>query len=121
VLVLCQLVRQYGGGGGWTVPAKTRTLELLAAVERITVLEQLEVVLGDVVDLVLDRVDLAESELVVVAVVQHVHEVSVKGVDVLDTERGLFSDHELGLHRLLHQAWESRPGAVSASRQRSAG
>jgi len=65
------------------VPAEARTLELLAPVQRVAILEQPQVVLGDVVHLVARRVDLAERELVVVAVVQDVHQVAVERVHVL--------------------------------------
>ena len=58
-------------------------LELLAAVQGIAILQQPHVVLRDVVDEMLGRVDLAQGELVVVLVVQDVHEVGVKRVDVV--------------------------------------
>lgn len=47
-------------------------LQLLAAVQRVTVLEQAHVVLSDLCDNVLGSVDLAEGEFVVISVVQDV-------------------------------------------------
>ena len=64
--------------------AERGALERLAAVERVAVLEQLDVVLADAVDQLARDVQLAERELVVVAVVQHVDQVGVERVDVLE-------------------------------------
>jgi len=63
--------------------AQGGTLERLAAVERVSVLEKLDIVAADPVDQLLGEVELAEGELEVVAVVQHVDEVRVERMDVV--------------------------------------
>jgi hypothetical protein len=63
--------------------AERRPLKLLAPVQRVAVLEQPDVVLPDVVDHVHCSVHLPERELVVVLVVQHIHQVRVEGVHVV--------------------------------------
>jgi hypothetical protein len=64
-------------------PAETGPLELLAAVEGVAELEEATVVLGNVVHVVPGRVDLAQSQLVVVLVIQDVQQVAIERVDVL--------------------------------------
>mmetsp|Transcript_13757 Transcript_13757/g.26671 ORF Transcript_13757/g.26671 Transcript_13757/m.26671 type:complete len:232 (+) Transcript_13757:1470-2165(+) len=63
---------------------ESSTLELLATVERVTVLEETGIVAGRGGDETLGNVKLAESELVVVAIVENVAEVTVEGVDVVE-------------------------------------
>lgn len=58
-------------------------LQLLATVERVTVLQQTDVVLTDLRHHVLCSVDLTQRQLVVVAVVQNVDEIGKEGVDFL--------------------------------------
>jgi hypothetical protein len=58
-------------------------LELLASVERVSVLEKTHVVLAEVLDEVSASVELTESELVVILVVQNVDQVSIERVDFL--------------------------------------
>lgn len=58
-------------------------LELLAAVETVTELEETAVVLADLDDEVTSGVELTESELVVVLVVEDVEEGVEEGVEVL--------------------------------------
>jgi hypothetical protein len=63
--------------------AQGGALERLAAVERVAVLEQAHVVLGHRVDEAARGVELAQRQLVVVLVVEDVHEVGVEGVHVV--------------------------------------
>ena len=63
--------------------AQRRALQRLAPVERVAVLEQLDVVAADAVDELARDVHLAEGELEVVAVVEDVHQVRVERVDVV--------------------------------------
>lgn len=63
--------------------AERRLLQLLAAVQRVTELDQAAVVLADLNDEVARSVQLAESELVVVLVVEDVKERVEEGVEVL--------------------------------------
>ena len=60
-----------------------RAFQLFAAVQRVAVLQQLDVVLRDLVDDVARGVELPERQLVVVLVVQHVEQVGVERVDVV--------------------------------------
>ena len=78
-------------------------LELLTAVERVAELHQTHVVLGHVVDEVFGRVDLAQGQLVVILVVEDVHEVGIKRVDVV--QLGELGHHrgELVVERLLRE------------------
>ena len=62
---------------------KAGALQLLAAVKRVTELEETQVVLGDVVNVVLGGVHLAQSELVVIAVIENVHKIAVERVHIL--------------------------------------
>ena len=64
-------------------PTQRGPLQLLAAVERVAELHETDVVARYVVDEVLGRVDLAQRQLVVVLVVQDVHEVGVERVYVV--------------------------------------
>jgi len=72
-------------------PTERRALEAFAAVERIAVFDHADHVAGDGVDEGAGRVDLAEGEFVVVAVVEGVAEVGVEGVDV--GEAGKVGEH----------------------------
>ena len=65
-------------------PTERGALEALAAVERVAVLEQLDVVLAHGVDELPRDVHLAERQLEVIAVVEHVDQVGVERVDVLE-------------------------------------
>jgi len=67
--------------------AERGALQRLAAVERVAVLEQLDVVAPDLVDELLRQVQLAQRQLEVVAVVQHVDQVRVEGVDVVQPRK----------------------------------
>jgi hypothetical protein len=64
--------------------AEGSALELLAAVERVTVLEKADVVAGEGINETLGSVDLAKGQLVVVAIVKDVHKVGVKGMNVVE-------------------------------------
>ena len=63
--------------------AQRRALQLLAAVQRVTELEQLEVVLAHVVHERSRRGQLSQRQLVVVSRVEHVDEVCVERVHVV--------------------------------------
>ena len=73
-------------------PTQRRSLQLLAAVERVAELHETYVVPSHAVDEVFGRVDLPQRQLVVVLVVQDVHEVGVERMDVVQLR-------ELGHHR----------------------
>ncbi len=64
-----------------------RAFQLLAAIERITKLEQSNVVLGHVIDEVSGSVDLTQGQLVVVPVIEHIHEIGVKGMDIVELRK----------------------------------
>jgi hypothetical protein len=64
-------------------PAEAGALELLAAVEGVSELEEAAIVLGNIVHMVPGRVDLAQGELVVVLVIENVEQVSIEWVNVL--------------------------------------
>ena len=81
--------------------SQRRSLELLASVERVAVLEELDVILGDLVDDVLGGIELPERELVVVLVVQNVEEVAVEGVDIVKLREGVQDVAELVVKSLL--------------------
>eukprot|EP00962_Isochrysis_galbana_P021975 scaffold6512_cov132-Isochrysis_galbana.AAC.3 len=63
--------------------AERRALQRFAPVERVAVLEQLDIVTAHPVDELLGEVELAQSKLEVVAVVQHVDQIRVERVDVI--------------------------------------
>ena len=82
-------------------PAQGRPLELLAPVEGVSELEEPDIVLGHVVNQVTGGVDLTQGQLVMILeirklcsfleitgnmylVVEHIHEVSIEGVDVFE-------------------------------------
>jgi len=73
--------------GGHTT--ESSLLELLAAVERVTELEETNIVLGDLRDEVTSSRDLAEGKLVVVLVVENVKQAREERVKVVE-------DGELG-------------------------
>mmetsp|Transcript_76981 Transcript_76981/g.124578 ORF Transcript_76981/g.124578 Transcript_76981/m.124578 type:complete len:257 (+) Transcript_76981:289-1059(+) len=62
-------------------------LEHLALVQAIGKLHHLDVVFGNVVDNLLRRVDLTQGQLVVIPVVQHVAQIGIKRVDVIDLRK----------------------------------
>lgn len=64
--------------------AKRGSFEHFASVEGVPVFEETAVVLGDVIDDVAAGVEVAESQLVVVFVVEDVDETGIKWVDVIE-------------------------------------
>ena len=64
-------------------PTERSALELLAAIQTVTKLEETDVVLRDLVNKVPCRARLAEGELVVVFVVKHVHEGRQERMEIL--------------------------------------
>ena len=64
-------------------PSERRALQRLAPVQRVAVLEQLDIIAADAIDELSRDVHLAESELVMVAVVEDVDQVRVERVDVV--------------------------------------
>mmetsp|Transcript_3081 Transcript_3081/g.6284 ORF Transcript_3081/g.6284 Transcript_3081/m.6284 type:complete len:211 (-) Transcript_3081:382-1014(-) len=69
--------------------SQTCSLEHLALVCRVCVLQQTDVVLRDVVDDVAYSRNLAESQLVVIPVIQDIAEVRVEGMDVVESGKFL--------------------------------
>lgn len=99
------------GDGGHA--AEGGALELLALEERLSVLDETDIVTGDLLDQVLGGRELAEGDPEVVRVVEGVHEGAVEGVDVLETGEGLEDRAELlgeGLLRELDLAQVERWG-----------
>mmetsp|Transcript_985 Transcript_985/g.2998 ORF Transcript_985/g.2998 Transcript_985/m.2998 type:complete len:246 (-) Transcript_985:17-754(-) len=64
--------------------AKCGSLQHFALVEAVRKLHHLGVILGNVVYDFLRRVDLAQRQLVVITVIQHVAQIGVEGVDVVN-------------------------------------
>ena len=63
--------------------AQGRLLQLLAPVERIAKLHQPDVVLGHIINQVFSCIDLPQGQFVVILVVQDIHQISVKRMDVI--------------------------------------
>lgn len=59
------------------------TFKLFATVEGICEFQKTGVILCDGINQVLCSVDLTESELVMISVVQHIHQIRVEGMDFL--------------------------------------
>ena len=66
------------------LPSESGLFETFASVERVGELEETNVVLGHVVDEVPGGVELTERQLVVVLVVEDVHEVGVERMHLLE-------------------------------------
>ena len=72
---------EFLGHGGH--PSHGGLLEHLAAVKTVGVLHEADVVLGDIIDQRAGRVQVPQSQLIVVLVIQHVDQGRVEGVDVV--------------------------------------
>ena len=70
-------------------------LELLGTVESIGVLQQSHVIIGDVVNDGLGLVDVPECELVVILIVENVHEIGIEGVNVVQFREPINDAREL--------------------------
>ncbi len=79
--------------GGHTT--KGCTLELLASVERVTELDETNVVLGDLLDEVLSGVELTKSKLVVVLIVENIEKRGDERVKVVHDGKLLEDSIEL--------------------------
>lgn len=64
-------------------PSEGSSLELLAVVERLSVLDETHIILGNVVDCLASGVNLSERELVVISRVQDVDEIGIERVQLL--------------------------------------
>mmetsp|Transcript_5471 Transcript_5471/g.9261 ORF Transcript_5471/g.9261 Transcript_5471/m.9261 type:complete len:659 (+) Transcript_5471:197-2173(+) len=84
-------------------PSEGGPLELLAAVERVSVLEEPDVVGGHVVHNILGLVDVSKGQFVVISIVKDVHEIGVEGVDVVDLGEAVDDGLQLLVDRLLHE------------------
>ena len=62
---------------------KSGALELLASIETVAELEEADIVLGDLVDEVASGAELAQGELVMILVVEHIEEGGKEGVEIL--------------------------------------
>mmetsp|Transcript_14775 Transcript_14775/g.32614 ORF Transcript_14775/g.32614 Transcript_14775/m.32614 type:complete len:267 (+) Transcript_14775:1428-2228(+) len=78
-------------------------LELLTPVERVSVLQQAQIVLRKARNQVLSSVHLSQGELEVVSVVQDVHKVCVEGVDVVQAGEVLQHRAQFLANRLLRE------------------
>jgi hypothetical protein len=76
-------------------------LELLALEERLSILEQADVVAGDGLDQVLGRGELTEGDLEMVGIVKCVEQILVERVDVLEARKALEDSAELVGKRFL--------------------
>ena len=83
--------------------SKCRALQLLATVQRVTELEQTEIVLANPVDEPAGHVELAESKLVMVAIVQHVHQIGIEGMDVVKFWETINDSAQFFIHSFLHE------------------
>mmetsp|Transcript_19433 Transcript_19433/g.74612 ORF Transcript_19433/g.74612 Transcript_19433/m.74612 type:complete len:651 (-) Transcript_19433:57-2009(-) len=81
--------------------AERGLLQSLASVEAVSVLEQTDVVLRQIGNVVARVVQLAQGELVVVPVVQHVHEIGVERVDLVEDREVIEDTRELVVEVLL--------------------
>jgi hypothetical protein len=63
--------------------SKGSSLQLLATEQRVTKLEETNIVFSDRVDQVTASVDLGQGEFVVITVVEDVHEISIEGMDLI--------------------------------------
>lgn len=63
-------------------PSESSSLELLASVKRIAVLEKPDIILGNVINEMPCRVQLAQGELVMVLVVEDIHQVRIERMDI---------------------------------------
>jgi hypothetical protein len=79
------------------------SLELFAPVERVGVLKQSDVILGDAVHDVLGLVDVAQSQLIVITIVENVHEIGVEGMDVVQLGELLDDSVQFFIDRSLHE------------------
>lgn len=68
--------------GGHT--AESSTLELFAAVQAVTELEETNIVFTDAIDEMLAGVDLAQSELVVILIVEHIQQTCQERMQVVE-------------------------------------
>uniref|UniRef100_A0A0E9WL69 Uncharacterized protein n=1 Tax=Anguilla anguilla TaxID=7936 RepID=A0A0E9WL69_ANGAN len=66
-----------------THPAQSCPLQLLTAVQGVPILHQPHIVLGNIVNQILCYVYLSQGQLVVVFVIQNVHQVCIKWVNVV--------------------------------------
>lgn len=70
-----------------THTSESGAFETLAAVERVTVLDHADHVAGNRVDQRSGGIDLAESKFVVIAIVQGVTQIGVKGMNVIQSRK----------------------------------
>ena len=73
-----------------THPPQAGLLQQLAPIQRVTILHQADIILGHVIDEVFGRVDLPQSKLVMILVIQHVHKVGIERVDVIQLREFLY-------------------------------
>ena len=66
-----------------THSTQSSPLQLLALVQRSSELHHTDILLSDVITQLLGNIDLTQSQLVMISVVQDVHQISVEGVDVV--------------------------------------
>jgi hypothetical protein len=82
---------------------ESRSLELLASEQRVSVLQETHVISSDVVDDVLGLVDVTQSQLVMISIIQHVHEITVERMDVVQLGEAVDDGGELLVKRRLHE------------------
>lgn len=83
--------------------SKGRSFELLGAIEGISVLEQAHIVVCNAVSDCLGLVDVTERKLVMVAIVQHVHQIGVEGMDVVKFWETINDSAQFFIHSFLHE------------------
>merc|ERR1719219_3113124 len=70
-------------------PSQGGSLQLLTPVQRVTKLQESDVVLGHVVNEVPGSVDLTQSQLVMVFVIQNIHQIGIERMDVFQLRKVL--------------------------------
>jgi hypothetical protein len=63
---------------------ESSSLEHFASIQGITVLQESDVILSDVVDEITSSVDVAQSDFVMILVVNDVDKISIEGVDIVE-------------------------------------
>jgi len=79
------------------------SLQLLGAIKRVGVLQKTHVVTGDAISDRFSLVTMTESELVMIFIVQHVHQISVEGVNIVQFGETIDNRSQFLIDRFLHK------------------
>ena len=83
--------------------SERRSFELLGAIKRISVLEQAHIVVCDAISDCFGLVYVTERKLVMVAIVQHVHQIGIEGMDVVKFWETINDSAQFFIHSFLHE------------------